>query len=86
MKLMSVMIIALAITGPNPGLMIPSAQDSGSGIYGLAGAEAGPAVRSGTVGLAMAPSKYNLSVSEQDAANIPALPGTEAGPSVKPPT
>jgi hypothetical protein len=91
MKIMSAIIIALAITGPaaartsNTGAMSPSAQNSGAGIYGFAGAEAGPAVRPGTVGMATATSKYNLFVSEQDAVNVPALPGTEAGPSVKPP-
>lgn len=90
MKTMSAIIIALAMTGPalagtsSLGIAIPSSRNSGVGIHSLAGDEAGVAVRPGTVGLAPAASKYNLPVSEQDAANIPALPGTEAGPSVSP--
>ena len=87
-KIIGAIALALAITGPalartsNSAVMVPSAQNSGAGIFGFAGTEAGPAVRSGTVGSA-AMSTYNLAVSEQDAANIPALPGTEGGPSVK---
>jgi hypothetical protein len=88
-RTMSAIIIGLAMTGPalagtSLGISIPSSRNSGVGIHSFAGDEAGAAVRPGTVGLAPAASKYNLPVSEQDAANIPALPGTEAGPSVSP--
>jgi hypothetical protein len=93
MKIMSAIVFALAITAvpalartSSLSIAIPSARSSGAGIHGFAGTEDGPAVQPGTVGSAAAASTYTLSVSEQDAANIPALPGTEAGPSVKPPS
>jgi hypothetical protein len=90
MKIMSAIVFALAITAlpalAHPSITIPSAWSSGAGIHGFAGTEDGTAVQPGTVRSAVAASKYNLSVSEQDAANVPTLPGTEAGRSVKPPS
>ena len=75
---------ALARTSSS-NLTIPSAQNSGVGIHGLAGTEAGSTARPGTVGSAATKSQYNVSLREQDASNIPGLRGTEAGPSVKAP-
>jgi len=88
-KIIGTILLALAMAGPalartsNANIMIPSAGNSGAGIPGLAGTEDGCAVQPGTVGSAAAAGQYNLSVREQDDANLPALPGTEAGPSVK---
>lgn len=91
-KTMSAIVFALAIAATpalartnNPSVTIPSMRNSGVGIHGLTGTEDGPAVRLNAVGLAGVASKDNLSAAEQDAANNPALPGTEAGSAVKPP-
>jgi hypothetical protein len=92
-KMMSAVMLALTMTAlpamarpDTQDISIPSAQNSGAGIRGLPGdedgaaAQPGAALRSSTI---MRP--HNLSVREQDAARIPGLPGTEAGPSVKTP-
>ena len=93
MKMVSAFVLALAMTAPpvlahvtSSSVAIPSAHNSGVGIGGLAGTEAGPAVQRGTVGSAVTVNRYNMSVAEQDPSGIPALPGTEAGASVKAPT
>ncbi len=92
-KIVSAIMLTLAMTAPpalaratNPNVAIPSAQNSGVGIGGFAGTEAGPAVQPGTVGAAAVTGRYNMSVAEQDPSGIPALPGTEAGRSVKAPS
>ncbi|MBR0797425.1 hypothetical protein JQ615_18720 [Bradyrhizobium jicamae] len=70
-----------------PNISIPSSQNSGTGIAGLPGDEAGPAVQPGAMpGASAAMRPSSLSVREQDTADIRGLPGTEAGPSMKPPS
>ncbi|WP_407176897.1 hypothetical protein [Bradyrhizobium sp. STM 3562] len=88
-KIVGAVVLALAIAAPpalartmSSNITIPSAQNSGVGIHALAGTEGGPAAQLGTIGSAAAPSRYSMSLAEQDASRIPGLPGTEAGPSV----
>ena len=56
----------------------PSAQNSGAGISGAPGGKNGPS-QQGTVGSA----SQNLSVQEQDPANVKGLPGNKSGPPAK---
>jgi hypothetical protein len=91
--IVSGIVVALTITAlpalartSNANVTIPSAQNSGVGIPGFAGSEAGPIVQPGTVGSGATVRQYNLSIREQDAADIPGLRGTEAGPSVNAPS
>ena len=58
----------------------PSAQNSGAGISGAAGNKNGPAANKGTVGTA---NENNLSVQEQDPANVKGMPGNKSGPPAK---
>ncbi len=98
-KIVNALVLALAVTAApamaaapalarltSSNVLIPSAQNSGVGIGGLAGTESGPPVQRGTVGSAAATRQYNVSIAAQDPSGIPALPGTEAGPSAKTPS
>ena len=63
-----------------PQVAAPSAHDSGVGISGFAGSKDGPTaqprmVDSGTV--------TNMSVAEQDSANVKGMPGGESGPAAR---
>jgi hypothetical protein len=89
-KILVATVFALMLTAlpasarVNSFIPIPSAQNSGAGIPGLAGDEDGSAVKPGTVINATSAIKYDPTVLEQDASLIPGLPGTESGPAVKP--
>lgn len=85
MKMMSEIMFALPMTAPPAmaltsahDVSIPSAHNSEAGIAGLPGDEDGAAVqRKPAVGFSAAMRPHDASVREQDAANIPGLPGTE---------
>jgi hypothetical protein len=92
MRIVSAAVLALSMIAvptlarmSSSNLSIPSAQNSGVGIHGFAGTEAGSAVRPGIVGSAAA-RRNDMPVREQDASNIPGRRGTEAGPSVNAPS
>ena len=63
----------------------PSAKNSGTGIPGAAGTEAGPAVKSDTVGSATS-NQENPTVRQQDPSNIQGKPGNKSGPHAKQPS
>ncbi len=69
-----------------PGVSVPSAQNSGAGIPGYRGNKNGPAAapQGGTVGSAARPD--NPTVRNQDPAHIQGLPGNKSGPPARPPS
>lgn len=80
----SIVLPAMAQQTAPGNASVPSSQNSGAGTPGYPGNKNGPAPDKATVGSSSS-NQNNLSVKEQDSANIKGLPGNKSGPPARTP-